>query len=59
MRGKLREDEEDSVTLSLSFSSTEWPEPLRKLAKNAALLGRSGVVALKLQYRKGGREWQS
>ena len=53
MGAKLRE----RTRMTPSLSSPEWPEPLRKLAKNAAQL--RNVVALKLQYRKGGREWQS
>ena len=49
MGAKLRE----RTRMTPSLSSPEWPEPLRKLAKNAAQL--RNVVALKLQYRKEGR----
>ena len=45
-------EREVSVTPSVSLAP-EWPEPLRKLAKSAAMLrsgGGGGVVAPKLQY---------
>ena len=43
-------EREVSVTPSVSLAP-EWPEPLRKLAKSAAMLrSGGGVVALKLQY---------